>query len=331
MASADNLKKEGKLSYGYLREIIAAAEHGLAPYTAGDGGQMFISWRKRKEEIDADVRTMLAAAAGRDEKAERREADLLGKIKIIAGNVKKRKISGAGKVVEIVAAKFHNVPKGRAILVQDGSFISKGEEIVDGDSNPHEILAMRGVEALVEHIVNEVQDVYRLQGVNINDKHIEVIIHQMMRCACVTDPGDSHLIPGDNVMRTELLKTNTALEKAGDRPAKARVILMGITKASLATDSFYFGGVVSRNFAGADRSGGRRAARFFARTQRKRYCRAFWCRPAPVLSITKKPKSATPKWKRSSCCATNWKRPAKKKKSSPRRRTANFSPRRRPL
>ncbi len=235
---ADKLKQEGKLSYGYLREIAAAAENGLSAHAFGENEQMLISWRKRKDEIDADARAMLAPLAARDEKAAQQADDMLAKLKIIAGNMRKRKISGVGKDVEIVAAKFHNVPKGRAILVQDGSFISKGEEIVDGDSNPHEILAMRGVEALVEHIVNEVQDVYRLQGVNINDKHIEVIVHQMMRCARITDPGDSHLIPGDHIMRTALLKTNAALEEAGKRTAKSRVILMGITKASLATDSF---------------------------------------------------------------------------------------------
>ena len=143
-----------------------------------------------------------------------------------------------GMRAEIVSAKFHTVPRGRTILPQDGSFINRGEEIVDGDSNPHEILAMRGVGALVEHIVGEVQDVYRLQGVNISDKHIEVIIHQMLRCVSITEPGDSHLIPGDQVMKSELARINEELAEAGKKEVRADPILLGITKASLATDSF---------------------------------------------------------------------------------------------
>ena len=236
--AAAELKSAKKLPYEDLRKTVVAAGNALKKLAATEGAKLKRdSWLKRIEDIDGDAQA-LVAAAGRDDAAVRREEDLHGKLKIITGNMQKRKMSGAGKAVEIIAAKFHNVPKGRAILVQDGSFISKGEEIVDGDSNPHEILAMRGVEALVEHIVNEVQDVYRLQGVNINDKHIEVIIHQMLRCANITDPGDSHLIPGDNIMRTEFMKINAALEKDGKKPAKCRAVLMGITKASLATDSF---------------------------------------------------------------------------------------------
>jgi DNA-directed RNA polymerase subunit beta' len=122
--------------------------------------------------------------------------------------------------------------------VQDGSSINRGEEIVDGDNNPHEILAMRGVESLVEHMVNEVQEVYRLQGVNINDKHIEVIIHQMLRCVVISESGDSHYINGDQVMYSELAGVNDELEAAGKKIASYRHILLGITKASLATNSF---------------------------------------------------------------------------------------------
>ncbi|MGU9951791.1 MAG: DNA-directed RNA polymerase subunit beta' [Gammaproteobacteria bacterium WSBS_2016_MAG_OTU1] len=140
--------------------------------------------------------------------------------------------------IEVLAAEYHHIPKGRTILAQDGSSISRGEEIVDGENNPHQILATRGTESLVEHIVNEVQDVYRLQGVNINDKHIEVIIHQMMRCISITDSGDSTFIPGDLVMRSELRAANAILEEEGKNLAKSKDILLGITKASLATDSF---------------------------------------------------------------------------------------------
>ena len=236
--AAHALKTEGGLSSEELIQTVSAAGKRLDALAKSESAKMKRdSWQKRIAEVEGDARA-LTASVGKDADAVRRESDLLEKVKIVSGNMRTRKVSAEGKEVEITAAKFHNVPKGRAILVQDGSFINKGEEIVDGDSNPHEILAMRGVEALVEHIVNEVQDVYRLQGVNINDKHIEVIIHQMLRCVRVTDPGDSHLIPDDNVMRNVITKTNAELEKAGKKPAKFRAVLMGITKASLATDSF---------------------------------------------------------------------------------------------
>ena len=105
----------------------------------------------------------------------------------------------------------HHISKERSILVQDGSLTNKGEAIVDGDANPHEILSMRGIEALVAYIVNEVQDVYRLQGVNINDKHIEVIVHQMLRCVQVTDAGQSQFILGDQVLLSSVMEENAML------------------------------------------------------------------------------------------------------------------------
>ena len=160
-----------------------------------------------------------------------------------SGLVSLRGMQRAKQVLAIVNEKtgkesIHYVPKGRTVLVQDGSTINRGEEIVDGDNNPHEILAMRGVEALVEHMVNEVQEVYRLQGVNINDKHIEVIIHQMLRCVEITDAGDSHFIAGDHIMRSEFQERNDELTAAGKKRAKSKDMLLGITKASLATNSF---------------------------------------------------------------------------------------------
>ena len=133
----------------------------------------------------------------------------------------------------------HMIPKGRNVLVQDGVDIRKGEEIVDGDFNPHEILAMRGIEALTTHIVDEVQAVYRLQGVTINDKHIEVIVHQMLRCVIVTDAGESRYMLEDQLLASEAVEENERLTAEGNKKLmKYRHILLGITKASLATDSF---------------------------------------------------------------------------------------------
>ena len=131
------------------------------------------------------------------------------------------------------------VPKGREVLVQTGYRVKRGEEIVEGLENPHEILRERGVEALTDHIVSHVQEVYRLQGVTINDKHIEVIVRQMLRNAEIVAPGDSDFIEGDHELADEVLRVNEELERAGKVPATYRRILLGITKASLATDSFF--------------------------------------------------------------------------------------------
>jgi DNA-directed RNA polymerase subunit beta' len=130
------------------------------------------------------------------------------------------------------------IPKDKHVLVHDGQVVNKGELIVDGPADPHDILRLLGIEALARYIVDEVQDVYRLQGVKINDKHIEVIVRQMLRRVQITDAGDTPFIPGEQVERSELLDENDkAIAKQG-RPAMYENILLGITKASLSTDSF---------------------------------------------------------------------------------------------
>ena len=114
----------------------------------------------------------------------------------------------------------------------------RAKSIVDGPADPHDILRLRGVEALARYITDEVQDVYRLQGVKINDKHIEVIVRQMLRRVTVVDPGDTGFIPGEQVERSEVLQINDEMVAAGKEPATYNPILLGITKASLSTDSF---------------------------------------------------------------------------------------------
>jgi len=130
------------------------------------------------------------------------------------------------------------IPKDKHVLVHDGQVVNKGELIVDGPADPHDILRLIGVEALARYIVDEVQDVYRLQGVKINDKHIEVIVRQMLRRVQVSDPGDAPFITGEQVERSELLDENDKAIAKGGRPALYENILLGITKASLSTDSF---------------------------------------------------------------------------------------------
>ena len=131
------------------------------------------------------------------------------------------------------------IAKDRVLLVHDGQVVNKGEKIVEGDGlDPHDILRLQGVEALARYITDEVQEVYRLQGVKINDKHIEVIVRQMLRRVVINDPGDTRFIPSEQVERAELLLENEKAEKNGKRPATFEHVLLGITKASLSTDSF---------------------------------------------------------------------------------------------
>ena len=130
------------------------------------------------------------------------------------------------------------IPKEKQVLVHDGQVVNKGEMIVEGPADPHDILHLKGIEELAIYIVDEVQDVYRLQGVKINDKHIEVIVRQMLRRVQITNPGDTSFITGEQVERSKLYDENDRVIAEGKQPAQFENILLGITKASLSTDSF---------------------------------------------------------------------------------------------
>ena len=130
------------------------------------------------------------------------------------------------------------IPKGKHITVQEGDFIQKGEMLMDGNPVPHDILEVMGVEALADYLCKEIQDVYRLQGVKINDKHIEVIVRQMLQKVEVQHPGDSYNLVGEILDRYEVQTMNENLEKKGKAPIVAKPVLQGITKASLQTNSF---------------------------------------------------------------------------------------------
>jgi DNA-directed RNA polymerase subunit beta' len=137
-----------------------------------------------------------------------------------------------------VVAHEYLIPKDKHVMAHDGQVVNKGESIVDGPADPHDILRLLGVEALARYITDEVQDVYRLQGVKINDKHIEVIVRQMLRRVQIVDVGDSEFITGEQVERSEVLQVNDQLAADGKKPATYEYLLLGITKASLSTDSF---------------------------------------------------------------------------------------------
>jgi DNA-directed RNA polymerase subunit beta' len=130
------------------------------------------------------------------------------------------------------------IAKDKHVTAHDGQVVTKGESIVDGPADPQDILRLQGRESLARYIIDEVQDVYRLQGVKINDKHIEVIVRQMLRRVRVTDAGDTSFIPGEQVERADLLTENERVVAEDKRPATFDYVLLGITKASLSTDSF---------------------------------------------------------------------------------------------
>jgi DNA-directed RNA polymerase subunit beta' len=135
-------------------------------------------------------------------------------------------------------AREYLIPKGKHIHLQDGDVIEKGDYIVEGNPAPHDILAIRGVEDLAAYLVNEIQEVYRLQGVAINDKHIEVIVRQMLQKVEIDDSGETDLIQGEQVDKVEFDEINVRAREEGKKPAQAHPVLLGITKASLQTRSF---------------------------------------------------------------------------------------------
>jgi DNA-directed RNA polymerase subunit beta' len=132
----------------------------------------------------------------------------------------------------------HLIPIGKHVIVFKGDFVKKGQQLTEGPVDPHEILDICGPQELQEHLVNEVQEVYRLQGVTINDKHIEIIVRQMLRKVRVTEPGDTQFLWGEQIDKIEFETENQRVEKMGGKPAEAQPVLLGITKASLETESF---------------------------------------------------------------------------------------------
>jgi DNA-directed RNA polymerase subunit beta' len=149
----------------------------------------------------------------------------------------KRRISIKPKDDELDSAEYL-IPKGKHIAVQEGDFIRRGEYLIEGNPAPHDILKTMGIEALANYLIDEVQEVYRLQGVGINDKHIEVIVSQMLKKVEITNPGETTFLIGEQVDREEFDEVNEKTEAEGRLPAKGETILLGITKASLQTRSF---------------------------------------------------------------------------------------------
>jgi DNA-directed RNA polymerase subunit beta' len=160
----------------------------------------------------------------------------------INGIVKFGEIAKGNRKVYLIGddgdQREYAIPRGIHINVQEGERVRAGDPLMDGPRNPHDILHVLGENELQKYLVNEIQEVYRLQGVNINDKHLEVIVRQMMRWIKVDDIGDSEFLPEEIVDRFKFREENDRVLNAGGRPASGKPTLLGITKASLSTDSF---------------------------------------------------------------------------------------------
>jgi len=162
-------------------------------------------------------------------------AEINGSVKYGEVTKGQRKIYVIGEVGE---QREYSLPRGVHINVQEGEKVKAGEPLMDGPRNPHDILDVLGEKELQKYLVNEIQEVYRLQGVNINDKHLEVVVRQMMRWVKVEDIGDTEFLPEEVVDKFRFRAINQLTVESGGRPAKGRAVLLGITKASLSTDSF---------------------------------------------------------------------------------------------
>jgi DNA-directed RNA polymerase subunit beta' len=135
-------------------------------------------------------------------------------------------------------AREYQIPQGKLRYVQEGSLVRAGDRLTEGPINPHDILRIKGIEEVQEYLVDEIQEVYRLQGVRIDDKHIEVIVRQMLQKVRIEDPGNTTFLEGEHMDRLVVLEENERMIKEGQQPATFQPLLLGITKASLSTDSF---------------------------------------------------------------------------------------------
>ncbi|HXF04788.1 MAG TPA: DNA-directed RNA polymerase subunit beta', partial [Blastocatellia bacterium] len=162
-------------------------------------------------------------------------AEISGRVKVLGIQRGVQKVQVIGDDGEV---REYSIPRGTHLNVQDGDYVTAGDPLIDGPLNPHDILAILGIEAVQKYLVNEIQEVYRQQGVTINDKHIEVIVRQMLRWVKIKDPGDTDFVLDEQVDRFHFADENERVIRRGGKPAQAEPLLLGVTKASLSTDSF---------------------------------------------------------------------------------------------
>jgi DNA-directed RNA polymerase subunit beta' len=230
---------------GDKKEILASYSIPAGAHVIVDEGQKIqagalLAKTPRKVAKTKDITGGLPRVAELFEARRPKDAAEIAKIDGVVemgGTVRgKRKL--ILKDAETGAEEEHLIPLTKHIIAFKGDFVKKGQQLTEGPVVPHEILEVCGPQDLQEHLVNEVQEVYRLQGVEINDKHIEIIVRQMLRKVKITDPGDTSLLWGDQIDRLDFEKENATVVEQGGKPAEATPVLLGITKASLETDSF---------------------------------------------------------------------------------------------
>ncbi len=228
-------KKEVLASYS-----IPAGAHVIVEEGQKVRGGALLAKTPRKVAKTKDITGGLPRVAELFEARRPKDAAEIAKIDGIVelGGTVRGKRSLVLKDPDTGAEEEHLIPLTKHIIVFKGDFVKKGQQLTEGPVVPHEILEVCGPQELQEHLVNEVQEVYRLQGVEINDKHIEIIVRQMLRKVKITDPGDTSLLWGDQVDKLDFDEENKKVVEKGGKPAEAVPVLLGITKASLETDSF---------------------------------------------------------------------------------------------
>jgi DNA-directed RNA polymerase subunit beta' len=250
-SAAKVLRPQVKLLNEQGEEVkIAGTEHAVtigfqvgALITVKDGQQVHVGEVLARIPTESqktrDITGGLPRVAELFEARSPKDAGMLAEVTGTVAFGKETKGKQRLEITDMDGAKHEFlITKDKQVLVHDGQVVNKGEMIVDGPADPQDILRLLGIEALARYIVDEVQDVYRLQGVKINDKHIEVIVRQMLRRVQVVDPGDTNYITGEQVERSELLDENDRVVAETKIPATYENVLLGITKASLSTDSF---------------------------------------------------------------------------------------------
>ena len=230
------LARGGDARYPLSIDAILSVELG-ATAKAGDVVARMPMESAKNRDITGGLPRVAELFEARRPKDHAIIAEIDGRVEFARDYKNKRRIRIVPDDESMEPAEYLIV-KGKHLTVQEGDYIEKGEYLLDGHPAPHDILAIKGVEELASYLVNEVQEVYRLQGVNINDKHIEVIVRQMLQKIEVDDPGDTALLLGEHVDRIEFGDVNAAAEAEGKQPAVGKHVLLGITKASLQTRSF---------------------------------------------------------------------------------------------
>ncbi len=230
------LQRGGEARYLLAVDAIISVDPG-ANIGAGDVIARIPTESAKTRDITGGLPRVAELFEARRPKEAATIAEISGTVRFGKDYKNKRRISIEPTEKGIEPAEYL-IPKGKHIHLQDGDMIEKGDYIVEGNPAPHDILAVKGVEELASFLVNEIQEVYRLQGVLINDKHIEVIVRQMLQKVEITDAGETELITGEQLDKIELDEINEKMKEEGKKPAKGHPVLLGITKASLQTRSF---------------------------------------------------------------------------------------------